>query len=105
MPAKKKPIPQEIVDAAPKERGGIQSLERAFAILEEVAQVAGLPSWVAAGGAALLAGLGALVAIIRRVTEVLPSARGMLPTPPEQPTTAREANLTRELSAARREFP
>jgi len=75
------------------------------AILEEVAQGAGLPSWVAAGGAALLAGLGALVAIIRRVTEVLPSARGMLPTPPEQPTTAREANLTRELSAARREFP
>ena len=38
MPAKKKPIPQEIVDAAPKERGGIQSLERAFAILEEVAR-------------------------------------------------------------------
>jgi IclR family transcriptional regulator, KDG regulon repressor len=38
MPAKKKPIPQETSDAAPKERGGIQSLERAFAILEEVAR-------------------------------------------------------------------
>ena len=59
------------------------------AILEEVAQGAGLPSWVAAGGAALLAGLGALVAIIRRVTEVLPSARGMLPHPPQQTPPAK----------------
>ncbi|MBS0336723.1 MAG: IclR family transcriptional regulator [Proteobacteria bacterium] len=38
MPAKKKPIPQDPAEAAPKERGGIQSLERAFAILEEVAR-------------------------------------------------------------------
>lgn len=38
MPAKKKPISHETADAAPKERGGIQSLERAFAILEEVAR-------------------------------------------------------------------
>lgn len=38
MPAKKKPVSQEAPEAAPKERGGIQSLERAFAILEEVAR-------------------------------------------------------------------
>ena len=38
MPAKKKPAPLPTPEAAPKERGGIQSLERAFAILEEVAR-------------------------------------------------------------------
>jgi DNA-binding IclR family transcriptional regulator len=38
MPAKKKISSSEPVEPAAKERGGIQSLERAFAILEEVAR-------------------------------------------------------------------
>jgi IclR family KDG regulon transcriptional repressor len=38
MATKKKIVSEEAVAVAPKERGGIQSLERAFAILEEVAR-------------------------------------------------------------------
>ncbi|HSD52637.1 MAG TPA: IclR family transcriptional regulator [Burkholderiales bacterium] len=38
MSTRKKFVPEEVPAAAPKERGGIQSLERAFAILEEVAR-------------------------------------------------------------------
>jgi len=38
MPARKKIAPAEALPSAAKERGGIQSLERAFAILEEVAR-------------------------------------------------------------------
>jgi DNA-binding IclR family transcriptional regulator len=38
MGTRKRSVPQVVPAAAPKERGGIQSLERAFAILEEVAR-------------------------------------------------------------------
>ena len=38
MATKTKPAPKKGLPNAPKERGGIQSLERAFAILEEVAR-------------------------------------------------------------------
>jgi IclR family transcriptional regulator, KDG regulon repressor len=38
MPAKKQIVPAQAAVEPPKERGGIQSLERAFAILEEVAR-------------------------------------------------------------------
>ena len=38
MSARKRLVPGQAADKAPKERGGIQSLERAFAILEEVAR-------------------------------------------------------------------
>jgi IclR family KDG regulon transcriptional repressor len=38
MGTRKRSVPEVVPAAAPKERGGIQSLERAFAILEEVAR-------------------------------------------------------------------
>ncbi len=38
MAARKKIVPEAVPAETPKERGGIQSLERAFAILEEVAR-------------------------------------------------------------------
>jgi DNA-binding IclR family transcriptional regulator len=38
MATRKRSVPKAVPVAAPKERGGIQSLERAFAILEEVAR-------------------------------------------------------------------
>ena len=38
MRSTKKSVPEEVPVEVPKERGGIQSLERAFAILEEVAR-------------------------------------------------------------------
>ena len=44
--------------------------------------------------------LGVVVAIIRRVTPVLPAARGMLPADPGIPSTVAEADLLDELAAA-----
>lgn len=74
-------------------------------ILEETAQYAGLPAWVAGAGAAILAVCASAVAILQRVTPVLTGARGLLPPVEGTPVTAREAHLARELERARTEFP
>ncbi len=74
-------------------------------VAEELAGVAGLPDAVGRAIATALVVIGVAVAIIRRVTPVLPGARGILPPPAGTPETPREAALLAQLDEARREFP
>lgn len=60
------------------------------AILEQVATFAGIPPQIATALSLILAAIAAAVAVIRRVTEVLPAARGLI-AKPGQPNTDLEA--------------
>jgi len=71
----------------------------------ELGSVAGIPAGVVQALGATISALGVAITIIRRVTPVLPAARGLLPPPAMIHTTAYEAELEEQLAAERRRRP
>ena len=77
---------------------------------DELGKVAGVPENITRALAVALVVIGTAVAIIRRVTTVLPAARGIVDqgtpaTAAEAAALHRVAELETELAAARAEFP
>lgn len=73
-------------------------------VAAELADALGATSPVVVIALRAVAAIGVAVSIIRRVTPVLPDARGLLPKP-DQPATSDEAWLTAELERVRSMTP
>jgi hypothetical protein len=80
------------------------ALGAGLAVVISELETAGAPTEVLRYLAVAVSVIGTAVAIIRRVTPVLPEARSIVDTS-GQPVTAREAQLAAELDKLRREFP
>ena len=64
-------------------------------LLDELAAVGPVPSWLTVALGAVIVVTGVAVAIIRRVTPVIADARGLLPA--DGPATSAEADLLEQL--------
>jgi hypothetical protein len=64
-------------------------------VMAELDEFAGIPPGVIRGIGTALAVVGVVLAIIRRVTPVLPDARGLAPVELDQPLTQHEADRIR----------
>ena len=70
-----------------------------------IVEAVGVDSPVAKIVATVLGVLAVAIEVVRRVTQVLPDARGVLPVPDDQPVTAQERWLMHELETVRNLHP